>query len=105
MLSCVFTSRASLKEPGAEQRRVDVGVDSLDVPSARVIGVFPGAVAEVQAEGHRCTMLRSVPATKQNDPIRYSQLLMLPLDVWRAPGQGLGQRSGLNLKVVRHMAS
>jgi hypothetical protein len=40
------------------------------------------AEAEVQAEGHRCNMLRSVPATKQNDPIRYSQLLMLPLDVW-----------------------
>src|SRR4051794_335177 len=75
MLSRVFTSSA------------------LHVPSARVVGVFQDAVVEVQAESHRCTMLRSVPATKQNDPIRYSQLLMLPLDVWRIPEQGLGSRS------------
>lgn len=34
-------------------------------------------------------MLMIVPATKQNDPIRYSQLLMLHLDFWRAPGQVL----------------
>jgi hypothetical protein len=33
-------------------------------------------------------MLRSVPATKQNDPIRYSQLLMLPLD-FGDPAHGL----------------
>jgi hypothetical protein len=41
-----------------------------------------GRRGEVQAEGHRCTMLMIVPATKQNDPIRYSQLLMLPLSMF-----------------------
>ena len=74
---------------GAEQRRVDEGVDPLaDVPSARVVG------ASFRAPWLKSTMLRSVPATKQNDPIRYSQLLMPPLDVWRALGQGLRSRSG-----------
>src|SRR5262245_24196798 len=74
---------------GAEQRRVDVGVDPLaDVPSARVVG------ASFRAPWLKSPMLRSVPATKQNDPIRYSQLLMPPLDVWRALGQGLRSRSG-----------
>ena len=43
-------------------------------------------------------MLMIVPATKQNDPIRYSQSLMLPLDVWRASGKGLGSRAVFELE-------
>src|SRR5262245_5189862 len=70
-------------------------------PDRAWTGGLQSAVVEVQAKGHRCTMLRSVPATKQNDPIRYSQLLMLPLGIWRAQGQGLGssrRKSGLSFR-------
>jgi hypothetical protein len=86
----------------SEQRRVDMGVDPLaDVPSARIVGVLQGAVVEVQAEGHRCTMLMIVPATKQNDPIRYSQSLMLPLDCLACSVRERGDRAEFDKMYAR----